>query len=70
MTAKPQCHNIVHVEIWAGDGERTLGARWQKGVVQIHDSYKFTAKSYHSMQYHFRSIDTWLKGTCERLEFF
>lgn len=33
--------------------------------VQIHDSYKFDAKSYHSMQYHFRSIDTWLTGVCK-----
>lgn len=33
--------------------------------VQYHDSYKFNAKSYHSMQYHFKSIDTWLKGICK-----
>lgn len=32
--------------------------------VQYHDSYKFNAKSYHSMQYHFKSIDTWLMGNC------
>lgn len=32
--------------------------------IQYHDSYKFSAKSYHSMQYHFKSIDTWLKGIC------
>ena len=30
--AKKQRHDIVHVEIWVGDGEKTLGARWQKGV--------------------------------------
>lgn len=33
--------------------------------VQYHDSYKFNAKSYHSMQYHFKSIDTWLMGICQ-----
>ena len=32
--------------------------------IQYHDSYKFSAKSYHSMQYHFKSIDSWLKGIC------
>ena len=34
--------------------------------VQIHDSYKFVSKSYHSMKYHFKSIDTWLHGICRR----
>ena len=29
--AKRQHHDIVHVEIWIGEGEKTLGARWQKG---------------------------------------
>ena len=29
--SKPQKHNIVHVEIWLGDGEKTLGARWRRG---------------------------------------
>ena len=36
--------------------------------VEIHESYQFVSKSYHSMQYHFRSIDTWLNGICRRLE--
>jgi len=63
--SKKQRHNMVHVEVWAGDGEKTIGARWQRGKIQFHDSYKFNAKSYHSMQYHFKSIDTWLKGICK-----
>lgn len=63
--SKKQRHNMVHVEVWAGDGEKTIGARWQRGKVQYHDSYKFNAKSYHSMQYHFKSIDTWLMGICQ-----
>ena len=42
---KPQKHDCVHVEVYIGDG-RTLGARWGKGVVQEHDSYTFTAKTY------------------------
>lgn len=63
--ARKQKHGMVHVEIWLGDGEKTVGARWQKGRVQIHDSYRFEAKAYHSMQYHFKSIDTWLQGVCK-----
>eukprot|EP00050_Salpingoeca_kvevrii_P003570 m.227467 g.227467 ORF g.227467 m.227467 type:complete len:733 (-) comp10851_c3_seq2:20-2218(-) len=61
---KQQIHRMTHVEIWMGDGEKTLGARWQRGVVEIHDSYKFVSKSYGNMEYHFRSIDTWLQGVC------
>eukprot|EP00795_Rhopilema_esculentum_P007069 gene7069-12708_t len=61
---KRQKHNMVHVEIWLGDGEKTIGARYHRGRVQIHDSYKFVSKSYHSMVYHFKSIDTWLNGIC------
>eukprot|EP00058_Branchiostoma_floridae_P028503 XP_002613994.1 hypothetical protein BRAFLDRAFT_67425 [Branchiostoma floridae] len=63
--SKKQRHNMVHVEIWAGEGEKVVGARWQRGKVQMFDSYRFQSKSYHSMQYHFRSIDTWLQGICK-----
>ena len=38
--------------------------------VQIHDSYRFVSKSYHSMKYHFKSIDTWLNGVCRRSVWF
>jgi len=31
LSAKKQRHNMVHVEVWAGDGEKTIGARWQRG---------------------------------------
>ena len=34
-------------------------------MVQFFDSYKFVSTSYHSMQYHFKSIDTWLEGICK-----
>ncbi|XP_067826386.1 probable beta-tubulin polyglutamylase isoform X3 [Heptranchias perlo] len=62
--AKFQPHDIVHVEIWVGDGERTLGARWGRGKVQNFDSYKFVSTSYGDMKYHFKSINTWLQGIC------
>ena len=61
---KPQKHDCVHVEVYIGDG-RTLGARWGKGVVQEHDSYTFTAKTWTLTEYVFCSIDTWLQGVCK-----
>jgi len=66
FVAKKQRHNMTHVEIWAGEGEKTIGARWNNGKVTLFDSYKFLAKSYHSETYHFKSIDTWLQGICKR----
>eukprot|EP01135_Chromosphaera_perkinsii_P011451 Nk52_evm27s2402 gene=Nk52_evmTU27s2402 len=60
---KAQKHDMVHVEIYVG-GRKTLGARWGKGRVQVHDDFEFESTSYHSVQHHFRSIDTWLKGEC------
>ncbi|KAK6472365.1 protein polyglycylase TTLL10-like [Huso huso] len=61
---KQQIHDMVHVEIWLGEGERTLGARWHRGKVQIFDSYKFVSSSYGEMKYQFKSIETWLQGIC------
>ena len=39
---------MVHVEVFIGgeSGEETIGARWQKGHVQVHSSYKFKSKNY------------------------
>lgn len=63
--SRQQKHHMTHVEIWAGDGCKTIGARWNKGKVQVFDHYKFQPKSFHSEQYIFKSIDTWLAGTCK-----
>ena len=54
----------MHVEIFLGGetGEQTVGARERYGVVEIHDSYKFVSDNYYDINYHFRSIDTWLRG--------
>lgn len=65
---KKQKHDLTHVEIWLGDGPKTIGSRWHKGKVQVFDSYRFKATSYHSEKYIFKSIDTWLMGICRRLE--
>ncbi|KAL3861130.1 hypothetical protein ACJMK2_007199, partial [Sinanodonta woodiana] len=62
---KRQRHDMTHVEIWAGEGPKTIGARWNNGKVQIWDHYKFVARSFHSETYHFKSIDTWLMGICK-----
>ncbi|XP_041130153.1 protein polyglycylase TTLL10-like isoform X2 [Polyodon spathula] len=62
--SKQQTHDMVHVEIWLGEGERTLGARWHQGKVQVFDSYKFVSSSYGEMNYRFKSIETWLQGIC------
>eukprot|EP00928_Gymnodinium_smaydae_P064365 TRINITY_DN4770_c1_g1_i2.p1 TRINITY_DN4770_c1_g1~~TRINITY_DN4770_c1_g1_i2.p1 ORF type:complete len:711 (+),score=135.18 TRINITY_DN4770_c1_g1_i2:43-2133(+) len=71
---KPQRHNIVHVEVFIGGdtAEATIGSRWSRSIpeegkvrgVQIHPSYKFISKNYDIKAYHFRSLDTWLHGTC------
>jgi hypothetical protein len=55
---------MVHVEIFLGEksGEDTVGARERFGVVEINETYKFTSENYFDIKYHFRSIDTWLRG--------
>jgi len=64
---RKQKHDLVHVEIFTGGetGEQSIGARWQRGVVQYFDSYKFTSTSYHSIQFRYKSLDTWLEGVCK-----
>ena len=64
---RAQKHDMVHVEIFTGGetGEQSIGARWQRGVVQYFDSYHFKSTSYHSIVCHYRSIDTWLEGICK-----
>eukprot|EP00762_Andalucia_godoyi_P005331 ANDGO_06803.mRNA.1 hypothetical protein PTSG_04199 len=61
--AKNHPHNMVHVEVYLGNG-RTLGARYQTGVVQVHDSYVFESKSYFDVTHHFCPINSWLAGVC------
>ncbi|CAN0034879.1 unnamed protein product [Lampetra planeri] len=62
--AKRHPHGVVHVEVWAGDGERTVAARWRRGRVQEFPSYRFDSAAYGDARYHFRSISTWLQGVC------
>lgn len=59
---KQQIHNLVHVEIYLGEGEKTIGSRDSSGVVSIYDTFQFESSNYYNIQYHFKSIDTWLKG--------
>jgi len=62
--SKQQKYNIVHVEIFLGGetGEQTIGARHQRGAIMVHDSYKYTSKSYEITRYFFRSLEPWLRG--------
>lgn len=61
---KFQKHDMVHVEIYIGGetGEASIGARWGTGVVQVWPSYKFEAQCWTVLEYHYKSIDTWLDG--------
>ena len=58
---------MVHVEIFLGGttGLETIGARYQKGVIQIFPSYQFESKLWTLKEYHFCSIETWLDGICK-----
>jgi hypothetical protein len=64
--SKVQKHNNVHVEIFLGGetGEATIGSRFHNGKVSIFPSYKFSSTKWSLVQYHFRSLDTWLNGEC------
>eukprot|EP01038_Epipyxis_sp_PR26KG_P012981 gene12981-17406_t len=64
--SKVQKHNIVHVEIFLGGetGEESIGSRFHQGKVSIFPSFKFESTTWKLVQYHFRSIDTWLDGIC------
>lgn len=58
---KPFPHRMVHVEIYLGEG-KSIGARWHKGTIQVFDSYKFKTDNYYDIEFHYRSIDSWLEG--------
>ena len=59
---REQPHNMMHVEIYLGEGEKTIGSRDSRGVVEIYDTFQFSSENYYNIEYHFKSIDTWLKG--------
>eukprot|EP00598_Pedospumella_elongata_P000985 CAMPEP_0184975758 /NCGR_PEP_ID=MMETSP1098-20130426/6898_1 /TAXON_ID=89044 /ORGANISM="Spumella elongata, Strain CCAP 955/1" /LENGTH=912 /DNA_ID=CAMNT_0027498531 /DNA_START=40 /DNA_END=2778 /DNA_ORIENTATION=- len=65
--SKTQKHNNVHVEIFLGGetGEATIGSRFHSGKVSIFPSYKFVSSTWKLVNYHFRSLDTWLDGVCK-----
>ncbi|CAI2380683.1 unnamed protein product [Moneuplotes crassus] len=62
-------HNMTHVEMFTGGetGTQSIGARGKKKVVNYYDSFKFVSRSYHSIKWHYRSIDTWLEGSCKSI---
>jgi hypothetical protein len=75
QTGKGSLGLFVKSRHWRGEGrpailqranqERTrAGARDKHGAVDIFDDFRFESKSYDVVEYHFRSIDTWLGGVC------
>lgn len=52
--SKVQKHDMVHVEVFVGGdtGEATVGARFQKGVVQEFPSYKFPSTLWNLKKVH------------------
>mmetsp|Transcript_11970 Transcript_11970/g.14247 ORF Transcript_11970/g.14247 Transcript_11970/m.14247 type:complete len:285 (+) Transcript_11970:1069-1923(+) len=61
--AKPQGHNIVHVEIYAGEGEAVIGSRERFKWVKEYDSFRIeNSKRWKLIRYHFCKIDPWLDG--------
>ena len=55
-------HDMVHVEILTGDGEKTIGSRKKDSTVQEFNSYKLKDNKSYRYVYHFKSIDLWLRG--------
>ena len=60
-------HDMVHIEVFLGGktGEKSIGSRTSINQVSYHDSYRFVGRKYHSIQYHYKSLDTWLEGICK-----
>lgn len=52
------------MEIYLGGktGLMSVASRRAKGVVTVFDDFRFVSKNYHSIEWHFRSLDTWLHG--------
>jgi len=70
---KPHKHNLVHVEVFTGDGELgegTIGSRYEgvdvatPGVAAFATYKSFAGHGAHGHALLYRSIDTWLDGIC------
>jgi len=66
-------HDLVHVEIFVGTGERgegTIGSRYEgegvvrPGVAEFASWKDFGGHGAHGHSLHFRSIEIWLDGVC------
>ena len=55
-------HDMVHVEILTGEGEKTIGSRKKDSTVQEFNCYKLKDNKRYRYVYHFKSIELWLKG--------
>ena len=55
-------HDMVHVEILTGEGEKTIGSRKKDSTVQEFNCYKLKDNKKYRYVYHFKSIDLWMRG--------
>lgn len=55
-------HDMVHVEILTGEGEKTIGSRKKDSTVQEFNCYKLKDNKRYRYVYHFKSIDLWMRG--------
>ena len=55
-------HDMVHVEILTGEGEKTIGSRKKDSTVQEFNCYKLKDNKRYRYVYHFKSIEPWLRG--------
>jgi hypothetical protein len=60
---KRQKHDVVHVEVYLGEG-KSIGSRWNAGTISVFDSFKFHSSNWELVKFSFRSLETWLEGTC------
>ncbi len=67
---KPFRFNMVHVEIFLGEGgQRMNGARWKTGKVSEFDSWTFRSTTWRDPELFFCSIEPWLRGECRPRKF-
>ena len=66
---KPR-HDLVHVEVFVGPHEGTIGSRYEgdaiefKGVDEFNSYMSFGGHGCHNHRLTFKSIDAWLDGVC------
>ena len=63
VNMKVQKHDMVHVEVYLGES-KSIGSRFNNRTIQIFDSYLFTSTNWELIGVSFKSLETWLDGSC------